>query len=59
MTGIDGDYYLNTTTYDLFQKIAGTWTVVANLKGATGSQGPQGPQGVAGTQIYNGAGNPT
>jgi hypothetical protein len=65
LAGINGDYYLNTATYDLFQKVAGVWTLVCNLKGATGEQGPQGDQGeqgeagVAGSQILCGASDPT
>jgi len=38
--GVNGDFYFNTTTSDVSQKISGTWTVVANIKGATGATGP-------------------
>ncbi|MEI6558285.1 MAG: hypothetical protein WCO00_07730 [Rhodospirillaceae bacterium] len=53
--GISGDYYLNTTSGDVYTKAAGSWgSAIANLKGvagsagATGPQGAQGPAGVAG-----------
>lgn len=49
--GYDGDFYLRTTNDDLYQKLAGTWTVVANLKGSTGATGSQGVQGVVGPLI--------
>jgi hypothetical protein len=42
-TGIDGDYYLNTSTYDIFNKISGTWgSAIGNIKGADGSSGSSG-----------------
>ena len=42
MAGVDGDFYLNTTTGDIFQKQSGVWVLIGNLKG---SQGPTGPTG--------------
>jgi hypothetical protein len=65
LAGIDGDYYLNTTTGDIFQKQSGVWVKIGNLKGNTGDTGPKGdtgdtgPTGAAGTQWYSGAGDPT
>ena len=48
-TGVVNDYYLNTTTYDVFKKTgASTWTVQCNIRGAQGIQGEQGIQGVQG-----------
>lgn len=45
-SGVDGDFYLNTTTYDVFKKAAGTWgTAVLNIKGATGATGATGAAG--------------
>lgn len=45
-SGVDGDFYLNTTTYDVFKKAAGTWgTAVMNIKGATGATGATGAAG--------------
>jgi hypothetical protein len=37
--GVDGDVYLRTANDDLYQKISGTWTVIGNLRGATGAAG--------------------
>lgn len=37
MTGINGDYYLNTTTGNVFQKVSETWVLVGNIKGPIGS----------------------
>lgn len=46
--GINGDYYLNTTTWDLSFKSSGTWAVIGNIKGATGATGATGPSGTSG-----------
>jgi hypothetical protein len=43
---LDGDYYLRTSNGDVYNKIAGTWTVIANIEGPTGPTGPTGPNGV-------------
>ena len=48
--GVQGDFYLNTTTWDLFRVAdeEGTWTKVGNIQGGqgeTGGVGPQGPKG--------------
>lgn len=37
MTGTNGDYYLNTTTCDIFQKVSGTWVKIGNIKGQIGN----------------------
>ncbi|SNW62030.1 Collagen-like protein [Orpheovirus IHUMI-LCC2] len=37
-TGVDGDFYLDTTTGDYYTKIAGVWTPQGNLQGEPGSQ---------------------
>jgi len=47
-TGLDGDWYLNTVTGDVFEKSAGAWTLKGNIKGPTGAQGVQGPAGALG-----------
>ena len=39
-TGSNGDYYLNTTNGDVYNKSAGTWSVVGNIKGPQGDAGP-------------------
>ncbi len=39
-TGVIGDWYLNTTNYDIHQKTgSSTWTLRGNIKGATGTNG--------------------
>ena len=48
LAGVDGDYYLNTTSGDIFQKQSGSWVKVGNLKGAQGPDGPQGDKGDTG-----------
>lgn len=44
-TGLNGDFYLDTTTNDIYEKNSGTWSVIANITGETGSVGPQGDPG--------------
>jgi hypothetical protein len=51
-TGNDGDYYLDTVTYDVFNKAAGLWTKVGNIKGSPGSVG------AAGSKWFNASGVP-
>ena len=46
--GEDGDYYLNTSSGDVFEKASGTWTQAGNIKGPQGPQGLQGPEGPQG-----------
>lgn len=41
-TGVDGDYSLDTSNGDVYKKIAGTWTLTANIKGANGTNGNNG-----------------
>ena len=55
--GKDGDFYLNTSSWDLFAKIKGCWTRQGNIKGEkgdTGSQGEKGEKGEDGTSVYVG-----
>lgn len=47
-TGIDGDFYLNTTNGDVYTKAAGAWGVIENLVGPAGAAGAAGPAGPAG-----------
>jgi hypothetical protein len=44
--GINGDYYINTLTGDLYYKAADVYTVVANLVGPAGATGAAGPASV-------------
>lgn len=58
--GVDGDFFLNTTTSTLYgPKASGTWPAGVSLvgpqgpqgvKGDTGDEGPQGPQGDPGVK---------
>lgn len=47
-TGVNGDYWLDTATSDLYKKSNGTYLVTANLKGATGATGAAGANGADG-----------
>jgi len=38
-TGANGDLFLLTTTEGVYKKIAGTWTLITNIKGAAGTNG--------------------
>jgi len=48
--GVNGDFYLDHGTGDVFKKTSGTYGVVANIEGPQGPQGAQGPQGQQGLQ---------
>lgn len=37
--GTDGDFYLNTSNWDVYKKASGSWSKVGNIKGATGADG--------------------
>lgn len=52
--GVNGDYYLNLGNGDVYNKIAGSWVLVANIKGTTGATGETGATGIAGTAGANG-----
>jgi hypothetical protein len=41
--GTNNDYYINTASYDIFQKQSGAWVKIGNLKGAAGATGATGP----------------
>lgn len=47
--GVNGDYYLNHANGDVYLKTSGTYSVVANIKGATGATGTAGTNGTNGT----------
>jgi hypothetical protein len=48
-TGAVGDWYLNTTSGDVFEKTGSTtWTLRGNIKGPTGATGATGSAGPAG-----------
>jgi hypothetical protein len=56
--GVNGDYYLNDTNGDVYLKTAGTYSIVANIKGAPGTPGATGPTGPAGATGSTGATGP-
>lgn len=48
-TGIDGDFYMNTSTFTFFgPKSGGVWPAGISIVGADGADGPAGPKGDAG-----------
>jgi hypothetical protein len=51
--GNNGDFYVNESTGDIYQKAGGAWSLTGNIKG------PQGPTGAAGATIRDGAGVPS
>jgi hypothetical protein len=53
-TGADGDFYLDTTNYDIYKKVSGSWGTIGNIKGATGARGATGPQGETGATGHKG-----
>lgn len=55
-TGSDGDFYINTTTNQIFgPKTAGTWGSGTSMVGPQGAPGAQGLQGIQGIQGLQGA----
>lgn len=46
--GKEGDFYLRTTTADLYQKVQERWTLILNMRGPAGPAGPTGAQGEPG-----------
>lgn len=53
--GNDGDFYYNTVTNDVYEKISGTWSVISNIKGLQGIQGIKGDKGDIGNTGATGA----
>lgn len=52
--GSNGDYYLRSGTGDVYLKSAGSYSIVANIRGAAGPTGPQGTAGATGGQGVKG-----
>ncbi len=38
--GVEGDFYLNTASGDVYQKVSGAWEAIFNMKGADGADAP-------------------
>jgi hypothetical protein len=49
-TGVDGDFYFNTSTGDYYKKVTGAWALQSNL---TGPQGPAGSGSGGTSTLYN------
>lgn len=48
-----GDYYLNTSSGDVFEKGSAGWSKTGNIKGPQGEQGPQGEPGFPTEEDWN------
>jgi hypothetical protein len=46
--GVDGDFYLDTSTFEIYGPKNGGWGTATSLVGPQGIQGPQGPKGETG-----------
>ena len=57
--GKDGDFYLNTSNFDIYKKESGTWNKIGNIKGATGQTGSNGQDGADGATWLFGTAAPT
>ena len=57
--GSNGDSYLDLATDNLYTKSSGVWSLVTNLKGATGTTGGTGSTGSTGTTGGTGSTGPT
>jgi hypothetical protein len=48
--GVNGDYYLDDLTDNVYLRTASVYSIVANIGGAAGATGPAGPTGPTGPQ---------
>lgn len=53
--GANGDYFINTVTWDIYKKASGTWSKSGNIKGAKGDIGAAGAKGDKGDTGARGA----
>ena len=49
--GKDGDFYLLTTTNDVYKMSSGVWAIITNLKGTKGDTGEAGATWLSGTTV--------
>ena len=49
--GKTGDFYLNTSNFDVYSKATGSWVKTGNIKGATGERGTTGETGAKGVSM--------
>ena len=52
--GNNNDLYFKSDTNDVYQNISGTWTLIANIQGATGAAGSDGANGADGAAGIDG-----
>lgn len=57
--GVDGDFYINTTSNYIFGPKSGTWPSGTSLVGPTGATGPAGSDGADGNTVLYGSSDPT
>jgi hypothetical protein len=55
MTGVNGDYYLDLDSGNLYMKVAGSWALQMNIMGPKGDKGDKGDTGDTGAPGVNGA----
>jgi len=52
--GVDNDFYINTSNWDIYQKTSGVYSVIGNIQGSDGTDGNDGSQGIQGEQGLQG-----
>lgn len=58
LTGIDGDFYLDGATGNVYQRASGSYNVLCNIKGQNGTNGTNGAPGAPGSVWREGSGAP-
>ena len=57
--GVDGDFYLDTQNFVIYQKVDGQWISLGSVKGEDGKDGEDGDDGKDGVVWHTGNGEPT
>lgn len=57
--GVDGDFYLDSLTGDVYEKAGGSYSIVANIEGPAGTNGTNGTNGAPGSVWRDGTGVPS
>ncbi len=52
--GKDGDLYLDSAAYNVYQKVSGEWTLIGSIKGEDGQDGADGADGTNGQDGQDG-----
>ena len=52
--GKDGDLYLDSTAYNVYQKVSGEWKLIGSIKGEDGQDGQDGADGADGANGQDG-----